>query len=175
MILLAIVSLGVVVFVLDSFFPPGTQQQGNMKLTSSAFNNSQSIPQKYTCQGEDISPPLEISVTPKGTQSLVLIVDDPDAPLGTFTHWVVYNIPPETTSIAENSLPQGALQGINSGDKSKYNGPCPPSGTHHYVFKLYALDTTYQIKMLRDKKSVEDFMESHIITQAQLIGVYSKQ
>jgi hypothetical protein len=160
------------------FFDPSDYrpvQQGTLKLSSPAFGNNGEIPQKYTCDGDDVNPPLQISGIPEGTQSLVLIVDDPDAPLKTWTHWVVYNIPPGTTSIPENSFPQNAKHGINTGGSTEYSGPCPPSGTHRYIFKLYALNTIDTSEIRRDKASIENFMKNRIIDQTQLTGVYSKQ
>jgi Raf kinase inhibitor-like YbhB/YbcL family protein len=106
---------------------------------------------------------------------LVLIIEDPDAPQGTWTHWVIYNIPPKTKIISENSFPQDSTSGLNSWEKSKYGGPCPPSGQHRYFFKLYALDIIDETGTLRDRKSVEDLMKGHILAQTQIIGVYSKQ
>ena len=107
-----------------------------LKLTSPAFANNQMIPQKYSCKGEDINPPLKIEGVPKNTKSLLLIVDDPDAPVGNWNHWIVWNIPPETSVIGENSVPQNAVLGMNDFRKLDYGGPCPPSGTHRYFFKI---------------------------------------
>jgi hypothetical protein len=113
---------------------------GNMKLTSSAFENEGSIPSEFTCDGDDISPPLTISEVPENTKSLALISDDPDAPVGTWDHWVVFNIPPDTREIAKGTEPPG-VAGKNSWGRTGYGGPCPPSGTHRYFFKLYSLHT----------------------------------
>lgn len=146
-----------------------------MKLTSPVFTNNQSIPQKYTCDGQDISPPLQISEVPEGTASLVLIIDDPDAPMGTWDHWVVWNINPSTTSIEEDGVSEGAVQGMNSFGKQPYGGPCPPSGTHHYYFKLYALDTRLELDVSSKKKDVEVAMEGHILDRAELVGLYQRQ
>lgn len=146
-----------------------------MKLTSPAFGNNLPIPSKYTCDGEDINPPLEISEVPEGTQSLVLIMDDPDAPVGIWDHWVVWNINPSIISIEENSVPEGAVQGMNSFGKQPYGGPCPPSGTHHYHFKLYALDTKLELDPSSKKEDVEKAMEDHILEQAELVGLYQRQ
>jgi len=146
-----------------------------MKLSSPAFENNQTIPSKYTCDGEDISPSLEISETPEGAKSLVLIIDDPDAPMGTWDHWIVWNITPLISSIEENSIPEGAVQGTNSFGKQPYGGPCPPSGVHHYRFKLYALDTRLELNPSSTKKDVEKAMEDHILDQAELIGLYQRQ
>jgi len=146
----------------------------NMKISSSAFENNSKIPSKYTCDGQDINPPLEIKDIPKGTQSLVLIVDDPDAPKGTFLHWLVFNINPDVSLIEENSLPEGAVQGKNDFGKENYGGPCPPSGEHRYFFKLYALDIKLNLPAGSDLKEVEKEMKGHILDQTELIGFYQK-
>lgn len=143
----------------------------SMLITSPSFAHNAMIPPKYTCQGEDINPPLEIAGLPPETQSLVLINDDPDAPGATWDHWIVYNIDP-TEAIAENSVP--GLQGKNSWGRNAYGGPCPPSGTHRYFFKLYALDTRLNLKEGAGKKQVETAMQGHILEQAELIGLYKK-
>jgi len=146
-----------------------------MKLSSPAFENNQTIPSKYTCDGEDVSPALEISEAPEGAKSLVLIMDDPDAPMGTWDHWIVWNIAPSISSIEGNSMPEGAVQGTNSYGKQPYGGPCPSSGAHHYHFKLYALDTKLELNPSSIKKDVEKAMEGHILDQAELIGLYQRQ
>jgi len=146
--------------------------EGAMKITSAAFSDNQMIPRKFTCQGDDVNPPLAINAVPAGTRSLALIVDDPDAPMGTWVHWVVFNIPPDTTSIGENSIP-GEPAGNNFG-RPNYGGPCPPSGTHRYFFKIYALDTLLQSADISSKADLEQSMAGHILGQAQLIGLYQK-
>ncbi len=146
-----------------------------MKLTSSVFENKDLIPSKYTCDGEDVNPPLNISDIPEKTKSLVLIVDDPDAPSGTWDHWIVWNILPSVSKIEENSVPEGAVQGMNDFGKQSYGGPCPPSGTHNYHFKLYALDTKLEIESSSKKEEVKEAMEGHILEQAELIGKYQRQ
>jgi Raf kinase inhibitor-like YbhB/YbcL family protein len=146
-----------------------------MKISSSAFENNSPIPPKYTCDGQDINPPLEIKDIPEGTNSLVLIVDDPDAPKGTFLHWLVWNIPPETTLIEESHLPEGAVQGKNDFGKENYGGPCPPFGTHRYFFKVYALDKVLDLPEGSSLKEVEEVMKGHILDQAQLIGLYQRK
>ena len=142
-----------------------------MKLTSPAFQHNQMIPKKYTCQGQDVNPQLAIENIPEGTKSLVLIVDDPDAPMGTWVHWVVYNIPVQN-AIAEASVP--GSQGSNDFGKVDYGGPCPPSGTHRYFHKIYALDTKFQFAKIPSKRDVEAAMKGHILGQAELIGLYKK-
>ena len=145
-----------------------------MKIASSAFENKQMIPQKYTCDGENINPPLQITEVPSNTQSLVLIVDDPDAPSGDWVHWLVWNINPETKLITENESPQGAIQGTNDFGKQNYGGPCPPSGIHHYQFKIYALDTTLNLPSSSRKKDLEKAMANHILDKDMLIGLYQR-
>ena len=142
-----------------------------MELTSPAFQNNTMIPAKYTCQGEDISPPLAVTGIPQGTVTLALIHDDPDAPGGTWDHWIVWNIPP-VNAITQNTVP--GLQGKNSWGRNDYGGPCPPSGTHRYFFKLYALDAKLALKEGVRKKEALKAMEGHVLAQAQLIGLYKK-
>ena len=144
-----------------------------MKLTSSAFQNNVQIPSEFTCDGDDLSPPLSISEVPSNAKSLVLINDDPDAPVGTWDHWVVFNIPPSTRQIAKGTEPDGTA-GKNSWGRTGYGGPCPPSGTHRYLFKLYALDTTLNLPESSTKKELERAMQGHIIGQAQLMGTYKR-
>ena len=129
------------------------------------------IPRKYTCQGEDISPPLTIFDIPSGTKSLALINDDPDAPMGTWDHWILWDIK-ATATIAENTVP--GVQGKNSWGRNDYGGPCPPSGTHRYFFKLYALDKTLDLTEGATKAHVLKAMAGHILAQAELIGLYKK-
>ncbi|MBI2652383.1 YbhB/YbcL family Raf kinase inhibitor-like protein [Candidatus Woesearchaeota archaeon] len=144
-----------------------------MKLTSSAFQNNGAIPSEFTCDGADVSPPLAISDVPKNAKSLVLIMDDPDAPVGTWDHWVVFDIPPSTREILEGTEPDG-VAGRNSWGKTGYGGPCPPSGTHRYFFKLYALDTELNLPQGTTKKDLEKAMQGHIVAQAQLMGTYKR-
>ena len=150
------------------------QEVSNMKLTSPAFEHNQEMPSEYTCDGSDTSPELNIENVPEGTKSLALIMDDPDAPAGTWVHWVVWNIPPETKSIAKANEPEG-VQGTTSFGRAGYGGPCPPSGTHRYFFKLYALDSTLNLAEDSKKEDLLQAMEGHIIEQAELIGLYKKQ
>ena len=144
-----------------------------MKIESSAFTAGAIIPKKYTCQGEDINPPLTVSGLPEGTKSVALIVDDPDAPMGTWVHWVVYNIPVQSPlSISENSIP--GAEGPNNFGQVHYGGPCPPSGTHRYFFKAYALDTELSVDEKMTKAELEKAMGGHLLAQAELIGLYKK-
>lgn len=153
--------------------PPETfQGGGKMKLTSPAFNPNGFIPRKFTCQGEDVNPALVIEDIPQGTQSLALIVDDPDAPGGTWVHWVVFDIP-IAGKIEEDSVP--GKQGTNDFRRLDYGGPCPPSGTHRYFFKIYALDQRLNLKEGISKKDLEKTIAGHILDKADLVGLYRKQ
>lgn len=144
-----------------------------MRLTSSAFINNEKIPVKYTCDGSDVNPPLEISGVPADSQSLVLVVDDPDAPMGVWDHWLVYNIDPSITAIAENTAPDGGVQVKNGFGKTNYGGPCPPSGVHHYRFKLYALDAKLELG-ISSKQGLEEAMKNHLLAQTELVGLYAR-
>ncbi|WP_244532974.1 YbhB/YbcL family Raf kinase inhibitor-like protein [Geitlerinema sp. PCC 9228] len=151
-----------------------------MELTSRAFSANQQIPSKYTCDGDDISPPLSWSEPPAGTQSFALICDDPDAPVGTFVHWVWFNIPADTRqlpeSIANEANPSvGGIQGKNNFGKLGYGGPCPPGGNHRYFFKLYALDTQLSLEAGANKSQVVEAMEGHILANAELVGRYQRK
>jgi hypothetical protein len=141
-------------------------------ITSPAFENNKFIPTKYTCDGEDVNPPLDIKGIPEETKSLVLIIDDPDAPMGTWDHWIVWNIP-STNKIEENTVP--GVEGLNDFRKHSYGGPCPPSGTHRYFFKVYALDTKLALGSNSRKKDVEMAMKGHILAKGELVGLYSRR
>ena len=143
-----------------------------MKLTSPEFANNGFIPQKFTCEGEDINPPLVMESIPALTRRLALIIDDPDAPVGTFVHWVVYDIP-VVSRIEENSIP--GKQGINDFRRRNYGGPCPPSGTHRYFFKVYALDERLELAEGINKAGLEKAMEGHLLAKTELIGLYRKK
>jgi hypothetical protein len=145
-----------------------------MELKSDAFTNGQSIPVKYSCRGSNISPALAWSNAPSGTQSYALIVDDPDAPAGTWVHWVVYNIPSSTTSLQENADTSNLSVGKNSSGNMHYDGPCPPSGTHRYFFKLYALDSQLSLSPGASKEQLLNSMKGHILAQGELMGTFSK-
>ncbi|MBD3289687.1 YbhB/YbcL family Raf kinase inhibitor-like protein [candidate division KSB1 bacterium] len=142
-----------------------------MKITSPAFKNNEAIPTKYTCDGEDVNPPLNIDDLPKEAKELAMIMDDPDAPSKTWVHWVVYNMP-VNIHIDENSIP--GKQGMNDFGKKNYGGPCPPSGEHRYYFKVYALDNRLELEEGITKKELESAMEGHILEQAELVGLYAK-
>ncbi|MDD1615990.1 MAG: YbhB/YbcL family Raf kinase inhibitor-like protein [Methylococcaceae bacterium] len=154
-----------------------------MLLQSSAFSPQGDIPKRYTCDGENVSPPLKWSNLPANTESLVLIVDDPDAPdpaapKKTWVHWLLYNIPPSAFGLAEAvqtlELPEGTLQGMNDMKKTGYGGPCPPIGRHRYVHKLYALDVTLPDLNEPDKAQLEKAMAGHILDHQELIGTYQR-
>jgi len=144
-----------------------------MELTSPAFGNNQPIPDKYTHRGAGVSPPLTISGVPLSAQTLVLIMHDPDAPAGDFVHWVMWNVPADLTTIVENSQPAGTSSGFNDFNELGYGAPAPPSGTHHYVFDLYALDLHLGLGTGTDMRMLRQDMEGKIIAQAQLIGTVS--
>jgi hypothetical protein len=146
----------------------------SLELTSDAFVNGQSIPAKYSCVGKNISPALAWNEAPAGTQSLALIVDDPDAPGGTWVHWVLFNIPADRHSLPENADTGAMSVGKNSWGDLGYGGPCPPSGTHRYFFKLYALDTSLNLSPGATKEQVLKEVEGHILAQGELMGTFSK-
>lgn len=151
-----------------------------MQVRSSAFKEGEPIPQQYTCAGEDISPPLSWEPGPEGTRSMAVIVDDPDAPGGTFVHWVLYDLPGNTRELPENmprdkTLPDGAKQGMNSFKKLGYSGPCPPGGTHRYFFKVYALSAKTNLPPGKSKVDLLDAMEGHVLAQGQIMGTYRKR
>ena len=150
-----------------------------MKLTSSAFSEGALIPVQYTCAGGDFSPPLAWSDLPAGAKSLALIADDPDAPVGTWVHWVAFNLPVTGRGLPEGikdekRLSGGGIQGTNSWRRSGYGGPCPPSGTHRYFFKLYALDTILALDNKAAAKDVESAIKGHVLAEAQLMGRFKR-
>ena len=144
------------------------------KLSSPAFNFGALIPSRYTCDGENTNPHLTIHGVPVKAKSLALVVEDPDAPSGLWVHWVMWNIPPEIREIREHTVPMGAEEGYNTRGKSGYDGPCPPSGTHRYFFRLFALDTKLKLAEDSDKEMLERAMETHILATAELMGTYSR-
>jgi Raf kinase inhibitor-like YbhB/YbcL family protein len=150
------------------------------KISSPAFANGQPIPPVFSCKGRDISPALTWTDPPAGTQSFALIMDDPDAPVGIWVHWVIFNIPTSTLDLKEGTptdpqLSDGSIQGQTSAGSNGYHGPCPPSGTHRYFFKLYALDTMLKLSANADKKELLAAMEGHILANAELMGTFSHQ
>jgi Raf kinase inhibitor-like YbhB/YbcL family protein len=148
---------------------------GKMKISSPAFQEGGTIPEKFSKNGQNVSPELRIEGAPAAAKSLALIVDDPDAPVGLFTHWLVWNIDPKTTEIAENSVPKGALQGTNDFPGRGYDGPQPPSGTHRYYFKIFALDRVLDLKSGAKRREVDAAIRGHVIAQGELMGRYSKK
>ncbi|HVY68061.1 MAG TPA: YbhB/YbcL family Raf kinase inhibitor-like protein [Patescibacteria group bacterium] len=145
-----------------------------MTITSSAFADNQPIPAKYTCDADGINPPLQFAHVPQGAQSLLLAVTDPDAPSGTWVHWLVWNLDPSLTGLDENAVPAGAVQGRASSGQNVYSGPCPPSGTHHYLFTLYALDEKLDLPSYSTWDKVGAVLSGHVLGQAQLIGLYGR-
>lgn len=142
-----------------------------MTISSPAFLHNEKMPAEYTCDGANISPGIKVSGAPDNAKGLVLIVDDPDAPMGTWVHWLVWNIEPTTGEIPAGALACG-VEGITSFGSTGYGGPCPPSGTHRYFFKLYALDTFLELDKSAGKHELEQAMEGHILDRAELIGLY---
>ena len=147
-------------------------ETARIKITCSAFQEGGNVPSKFTCEGSDTSPPLQITGIPSQAKSLVLIADDPDAPSGLFTHWLIWNIPPQTTSISEGNAPRG-VHGTNDFGKSGYKGPCPPSGTHMYSFKVFALDRELDLRGGAKRSQLDAAMKGHVIAQGELVGRYA--
>jgi Raf kinase inhibitor-like YbhB/YbcL family protein len=165
--------------------PKSSETQSNeevnmsLAISSPAFANGDSIPSDFSCNGRDVSPILNWTEPPSGTQSFALIMDDPDAPIGTWVHWVMFNIPASTRTLKEGiatdaQLTDGSIQGKTSAGSHGYHGPCPPSGTHRYFFKLYALDTLLSISANADKKELLAAMEGHILVNTELMGKFSR-
>ncbi|MFA6594242.1 MAG: YbhB/YbcL family Raf kinase inhibitor-like protein [Candidatus Buchananbacteria bacterium] len=146
-----------------------------IKVTSPQFEAGDVLPSIFTCDGEGVSPELHISNVPEGSKSLAVILDDPDAPAGTFTHWLVYNLSPDTAIIKENSLPAEAKVGNNSGRKQSYFPPCPPSGSHRYVFHVYALDKMLDFSNTPDRRQVDEAISGALIDSGELTAVYSRK
>jgi Raf kinase inhibitor-like YbhB/YbcL family protein len=156
-----------------------TEGEKSMELTSTAFTEGGMIPAKYTCDGMDISPPLSWENIPEGTKSFAIICDDPDAPVGIWVHWVIYNLLPEVKELSEaipaqRMLADGSMQGLNDFRKIGYGGPCPPGGTHRYYFKLYALDIMLDLEGEPTKSDLEAAMQGHILKQCQIMGRYKR-
>lgn len=160
-----------------------TSQEGvndmSIKVTSTAFEEGTIIPAKYTCDGDDVSPPLAWKGVPEDAESIALICDDPDAPMGTWVHWVVWNMPADKTGLEEGiasdrTLPDGTRQGMTDFKKTGYGGPCPPSGTHRYYFKVYALDTKLDIDGDSKKSGLVEAMEGHILAEGRIMGKYKR-
>jgi Raf kinase inhibitor-like YbhB/YbcL family protein len=145
----------------------------SVSVATSAFQAGGDIPAKFTCNGANVNPELRANGVPNEAKSLVLIVDDPDAPRGLFTHWILWNIDPKTTDIGENSVPAGGVQGTNDFGKRNYGGPCPPFGTHRYFFKIFALDMKLDLKPSARRADLDAAMKSHILGQGELMARYS--
>jgi Raf kinase inhibitor-like YbhB/YbcL family protein len=145
-----------------------------MTITSAVFADNQAIPKQYTCDGAGINPPLQFGSVPSEAKSLALLVEDPDAPTGIWIHWLMWNIPPTVNQIAENSVPTGAVQGQESSGQNVFGAPCPPSGIHHYIFTVYALDSTLTLPSYSTAENLQAAMQGHIIEQAQIIGLYGR-
>ena len=144
-----------------------------MKIISPAFRDGERIPLQYTCKGQNISPPLNFTDVPKNARSLALIMHDPDAPLVDYVHWIVWEIPATTDSVAANSVPVGAVQGLNTYEENKYEGPCPPSGTHRYMFELYALDTNLGLSPATHREELLKAIQGHVLEKHTLMGTLS--
>lgn len=176
--MLKVMAAGFVCLIVGVFgLGVGTNAEGagGMQITSPSFKDNEMIPRKFTCDGQDVNPALRINNIPKNAKSLALIMDDPDAPMGTWVHWVVYNLPVINT-IEENTSARllSANQGINSFNKTNYGGPCPPGGVHRYFFKVYALDAKLGLKDGLSKYALESAMSGHIIERAELVGLYQR-
>ena len=153
----------------------GDGKTGQFKISSPAFENNGTIPKKYGCVGANVNPALQIAGVPPGTKSLALVFDDIDAPGGSYVHWIVWKIDPGAGEIRENSVPEGAVQGINDFKKQNYGGPCPPTRPHRYLFKVYALDTVLDLQPTSTKPDLEKAMAGHILGQTELKGTYKKK
>ncbi len=151
-----------------------TEGVGDLALTSSAFGEGERIPERYTCDGEDVSPPLAWEGAPAETVTFALIMDDPDAPAGTWVHWVLFNLPRDRAQLPENVSAEVGTEGRNSWDRTGYGGPCPPSGEHRYVFKLYALDSELALEAGANKAALLAAMEGHVLASGQLTGVFER-
>jgi len=165
--------LPVLLFLFANYSAAQSSGGEGMKISCPEFKNNATMPSRFTCEGEEVSPPLVIEGTPQNAQSLALIVDDPDAARGVWVHWVVFDIPPRTSRIEENSVP-GKL-GMTDSGKKDYHGPCPPSGTHRYFFKVYALDIMLNLSEGTTRSRLEEAMQGHILDKAELVGLYKRK
>ena len=172
------VRISVLIFlpIFLSFHVTGSAAEAvEWKISSPAFENGGKIPKKYACDGANINPRLKIENTPSNAKSFALVVDDIDAPGGSYVHWIVWNIDPGLKEIKENSIPEGGVQGMNDFKKRNYGGPCPPGRAHQYAFRIYALDTLLNVSSNGTKKELEKAMEGHILSRAQLTGSYKRK
>ena len=178
--LIFFLALAALVFVAHGAYSEEKELKMTIKITSPAFDEGQPIPRKHTCEGNDVSPVLKWADVPEGTKSIALICDDPDAPMGTWVHWVIFNLPTDTRELAENIskkpvLENGAKQGVSDFKRPGYGGPCPPPGKpHRYFFKLYAVDRMLDLKEGATKKDLEKAMQGHILAQGELMGTYKR-
>ncbi len=161
------------VFAISSFWVEA-DELSLLIISSSAFEHNGMIPSKYTCDGSNVNPPFHFAEIPGGTRTLALIMDDPDAPMGTWDHWIVWNISLEYGRVDENTVPPGSVQGKNGWGRSEYGGPCPPSGTHRYFIKVFALDSLIPLEGGASKKDLEKAMGGHILSKGELIGIYRR-
>ncbi len=145
----------------------------DLQIVSPAFRDGAAIPIQYTCRGQNVNPPLNFISVPSGTRSLTLIMHDPEAPVGDYVHWIVWDIPASTETVAVNSVPVGAVQGLNSNGQNGYIGPCPPSGTHRYMFELYTLDSNLSLPANTTRDQLVKAMQGHVIEQHTLTGLFS--
>lgn len=164
----------------DADVKKGATKMDSLTITSTAFKHMQPIPPQYTCDGADVSPPLSWSAVPPAAKSIALICDDPDAPAGTWVHWVLYDLPPSVDSLPENvpksdTIPGGGIQGRNDFRRMGWNGPCPPGGTHRYFFKLFALDTMLNLPAGKTKSEIEKAMKGRILAKGELVGTYTRK
>jgi len=172
---------GVLLFLVLAllYFSPLRAAEGNpvpaLQLTSTAFANGAAIPKRYSCDAGELSPPLSISGVPGEARSLALIVDDPDAPGGVWVHWVLWNIDPRTAQVAGGSIPAGARQGLNSWQRTGYGAPCPPSGTHRYVFRLFALKERLELPAGSSREDLERAMRGKILSRCEMLGLYGRK
>ncbi|HSR10479.1 MAG TPA: YbhB/YbcL family Raf kinase inhibitor-like protein [Thermodesulfobacteriota bacterium] len=149
-------------------------QGASIGISSPAFQNNHSIPSRYACDGVNVNPPLMIQNVPGGTKSLALVLDDIDAPRGTYVHWILWNISPAEREIQENSVPEGAVQGLNDFRKNSYGGPCPPGRAHRYLFRIYALDFSPKLDPRSTKADLEKIIEGHVLGRGEMVGKYQK-
>jgi hypothetical protein len=171
-----VITIGLFISVLIFSYAMGQSgtKAGEFKISSSAFENGGEIPKKYTCDGENVNPPLQFENVPAKAKSLALVFDDMDAPKGSYVHWILWNIPPNTKEVKENSIPEGAVAGMNDFKKHHYGGPCPPRRAHKYVFKIYALDFSLPLNPNSTKMDLEKAMGGHVLAQTQWMGVYKR-
>jgi hypothetical protein len=166
--------LASLIFALASALPAFAAPQNSMFVTSNDFSNGGTIPPRFSCEGENISPSLRIAMVPQNAKEVVLIMDDPDAPKGTFTHWLVWKISPDTAEFSTNSVPAGVVQGTNDGGKTGYMGPCPPSGQHRYYFRIFAVDVPLNLPPKARRADVDKAIKGHILAEATLLGRYGR-